>query len=252
MDRRAVKRLILPLALLLAPAWAGAALQFSGSAVSQLDLGNSATLAPGTAFTIFMTIQASSVTDHDMFLASKHGNAADRGWEFNVNGGGSGVLDLSVSALGVTYNFLDGVTVLTPGVWYTVVASYDGTAGFQRLYVNGVRDAETTTTVPASVFNASVNETIGSAGNGTPQTGFYGKIDEVCRWNVALTDEEIRHLAAPVRGLALQYRPANIVYYFSLQEPFAGTVFDKGPNNYKLNATPTAVTLVDSPRLSNP
>ncbi len=82
---------------------------------------------------------------------------------------------------------LAGSTVLSPGTWYHVAGTYDGSV--MRVYVNGVEDGNAS---HSGSLHLDMPLRIGRAG----RVGFMdGVIDEVRVYNRALTPAEIRELA---------------------------------------------------------
>jgi hypothetical protein len=92
------------------------------------------------------------------------------------------------------------LVTITPGVFYHVVATYDGSA--QRLYVNGALvNTSVLTLAPgggAMTFSAD-GLLIGRWDRLAPAFGWNGAIDEVAIYPVTLTDEQIAsHYAAGI------------------------------------------------------
>lgn len=77
--------------------------------------------------------------------------------------------------------------------WYHVVATFDGTD--LAIYVNGTKDTGSQTGSVSGAVNNAIDTLIGARVEGAGTIDhFYGKIDEVMIYNVALTDWEVRKL----------------------------------------------------------
>jgi hypothetical protein len=59
-----------------------------------------------------------------------------------------------------------------------------------RIYINGVLDYETTSSIPADVYSTSIDSYIGGSPNYGSGYYFEGKIDLVQQYNRALTATE--------------------------------------------------------------
>ncbi len=159
---------------------AGKALNFDGTN-DYVDCGNDASLNPTTAITIEAWVKtAESKTAR---IAEKgdwdgHGIYQDKwnGWKGAIHiDGGNG------------YSIKWNKGVPTFNQWYHIALTYDGSA--LRLYVDGV-EKNNISPVNGNLRINSRDFTIGS--NGGAQKFFKGTIDEVCIWNVALTEAQIR------------------------------------------------------------
>jgi len=73
--------------------------------------------------------------------------------------------------------------------WYYVVGVFSPSA-YMRIYINGVLDYETTSSIPADVYSTSIDSYIGGSPNYGSGYYFEGKIDLVQQYNRALTATE--------------------------------------------------------------
>ena len=244
-----MNRLFVFLGLFLSPSIA-LPYQFSLNGNKNIDFGNSARLAPGAAFSWSGWVYMSSAPEaNDGSIVSKAGTTNDRGWRLQINNTNPPTLLFGTSALGVTHIDALGTTAITTGVWTHVAAVYDGSVPSERIYVNGVLDVELTVAVPVSCFNSSVNHRLGTRGDNSFVTSFYGRIQEEYLWNVALTAAEVVRLSSPVKRVGLDIRPQSLSYYHPLDETQTsgtGVIKDYGPNNFKIHGTPTDVTPTNS------
>jgi hypothetical protein len=60
------------------------------------------------------------------------------------------------------------------------------------LYVNGVQDKQSTSSIPASVFNTSINMNIGARNNSNQFLN--GQIDDVRLFNYPLTATQVQNI----------------------------------------------------------
>jgi len=112
---------------------------------------------------------------------------------FNVEIRNTGKVDYdidgpTVCTTGIT---VSGNTVLTSGDWYHVAAVYEaGTRG--AMYINGILDAETFTSVPSAICPNNASWYIGAFNTGDPPgQAFDGYMDEVAIWNISLSSSDI-------------------------------------------------------------
>ena len=143
-----------------------------------VDCGNPTSLQITGELTISAWVKTAD--NGDAMIVSKD-DQTNRCFNFSANlpGGGANYTSLYLfsggSATGVISN-----TLLTAGTWNHVMAVFKPST-YMRIYVNGVLDAENTTSIPSSIDNDPANFLIGkglAAGY-----HFYGNIDEVAVWN---------------------------------------------------------------------
>ena len=135
-----------------------------------------------------------------------------------------------------------GSTTLSPGTWYLVTYTWDGTN--HRLYINGTQDGATTTAWNGSDAANDYGH-IGSYGGGE---FFNGSIDDVRIYNRALSSSEINQMATSYDSqINLNSSPTantsggNINQGLVGYWPFAGNAKDATP--YSNNGTITGATL---------
>jgi uncharacterized repeat protein (TIGR01451 family) len=107
-----------------------------------------------------------------------------------VGGRAAFVLRNSGGDIGV----VTGTTVLTDTYWYHVVAVRDGSAGENRIYVNGTEEGSKPASYSAGFGSPATALNIGWLDYGSQDYHFNGTVDEVAVYNVALSEDEIeRH-----------------------------------------------------------
>ncbi len=119
---------------------------------------------------------------------------------------------------------ITGSTDLLGGIWYHVAATYDGSQ--LKIYVNGRLDG---TINIGSISGIGRDVLVGARyRNGSVNDIFGGTIDELCVWNKALTQEEIRD----TRHLTKYADENNLIAYFQFNEDMADS---KVPDRIKSN-----------------
>ena len=136
---------------------------------------------------------------------SQTGNTNQRKWSLAVNT--SSQLSGGVSSDGSTTNVASGATTLVAGTWYHAVMVYVPSTSV-TLYLNGVQDAQITTTIASSLFDSTAPVWWGLRNDSTT-TSFYfdGRIDDVRVYDRAITEAEIEILTARRR---IAYEPAQL------------------------------------------
>jgi Concanavalin A-like lectin/glucanases superfamily len=93
-----------------------------------------------------------------------------------------------------TSGFILGPAI-TAGTWVFVVGTYSLTAGY-KLYYNGAEVAANTDPAPASISNLGNGPAFGRNRTGGPGfQSYYGGLDEVSVWDIALTADEVLDLS---------------------------------------------------------
>lgn len=112
-------------------------------------------------------------------------NSTSAKWIVRVNGGGQ----LRVEVNG---GYMIGTTLLNDSAWHHVAVSFSGTNLNQaQLYVDG--QLETISSSQAVAVNTNTTSNTVRIGNGTNNTYFDGRIDNVRIWSVALSATEIQN-----------------------------------------------------------
>jgi hypothetical protein len=167
---------------------------FGGS--SYIDLGNPSNLNVGHISVAFW-LQVGSLSA-DSVPASKYTDTT-ASWLFYIDGTGSSgfhnKIRFNITRDGTSESFANKATsddVLTPGVWYHVVGTYDGST--VKLYINGQLQSDSTT-VSGSIFSGSANVKIGAwlpSNSTTLPSG--SKVDDFAIFSRALTATEVANL----------------------------------------------------------
>ncbi len=82
---------------------------------------------------------------------------------------------------------------LATGTWYHVAGVYDSVLQTMKIYINGVAQSTTSTTVPSSIGDDGGRFHVGASHStgGSPSNFYNGVIDEVHLYNSALSDSQI-------------------------------------------------------------
>ncbi|WMW77971.1 LamG-like jellyroll fold domain-containing protein [Flavobacterium sp. 20NA77.7] len=129
---------------------------------------------------------------------------------------------------------LESTTALQPGVWYHISATRSGNTA--KIYINGIEDASTSTTVTPQTNTLPL-----TVGYGGIHTWLKGALDEVRVWNVA------RSLSQIQQGMynALVGNETGLVAYYDFNQGIAGG------NNSTINAALDRTTNVLHGTLTN-
>ena len=144
-------------------------------------------------------------------LGSADGVATTSNWSYQLRYGSSEEnpnlgfqLNTNLGARWVNLN-----ESLTPGTWYHIVITYDGTT--LKFYLNGVLKDENTIGASTITVNEGNMFIMGCAGWGNSNTYYTGNIDEIGIWNKSLILSEI---------LQLYNSDDGIEYYFIFYDDF--------------------------------
>lgn len=123
-----------------------------------------------------------------------------------------------------TRKFVTSTTPCVQGNWYYVTGVYDGSA--IRLYVNGTLQATTSQTGNISAFSSDYKFMIGK----WAYIGRYfsGDIDEVCLWNTALSQTQVRNMMCK----KLNGNESGLVGYWRMNETTGSLLVDKSSGSH--------------------
>jgi len=204
------------------------ALHFTRANSEYVDCGNDASFAAITgAFSLSAWVNVDAI-GNTMWVQGSLKTAGTTtvkgGYSLAVHS--SGKVRFGLRNNGSQSSFLEGTTVLTPGVWYHIVGTYDGAT--QRVYVNGVEENFLATTIVVNVSN-QVSYTIGALNHRddqVPVNYFDGIIDESSVWGLVLTPAQINQLMCQ----KLDGTEAGLVAHYSLDEGAGTLCTDLSPN----------------------
>ena len=156
---------------------------------------------PTTNFSVGAWIKTTSIGDERFFVSHYRDSGGQRaGWEIGTTAAGKfyGEMGIAGSGDGDVGNVAKVPTCISSasindGKWKFCVMTYDGSV--QRLYVNGVADGTTNTTITIG-YHASNAVRIGADYYvGNPILGFTGSLDEIFIFNgTVLTAANIKTL----------------------------------------------------------
>lgn len=179
------------------PVWTdgirGKCLKFNGAS-NYVNCGNPSSLKITGAMTVSFWCKP-VLFGATRIIVSKYltiGN--QRGWQVTTQNGGSfNKIEVYLSLDGTSVpNILTGNTSLLPNEWAHVAFSYIPST-ILNIYVNGVLDATTSSSIVTSIFDNSADVFIGNR-DGLPSNYFSGLIDEVRIYNRALSAKEVMDL----------------------------------------------------------
>lgn len=129
-------------------------------------------------------------------------------YTLDINTSGNVVFD--VSSDGSTNTTVTSGSTISTGEWTHLAAVYTPSTSLQ-IYINGVLDAENTTSIPASLHSGSADLWIGASSVINANNQIDASIDEVRVWSTARSKSQIQdnmfeNLAGDETGLAAYYR----------------------------------------------
>jgi hypothetical protein len=168
-------------------------------------------------------ISLNSKTANKRLIAKwDNGNGANAQFSFLLDVGSGASFDQALFATasglfqsGSVDAVLTGATHLNTGQYYHVCGVRSGTTS--NLYLNGVADTTAgtnTLTYTSNNTTVLVGADIDTGGPTTPQHFMDGRIADVAVWNIALTQTEVRGLAAGARPW--QIRNASLLGWWPL------------------------------------
>jgi hypothetical protein len=182
------------------PTWSdvaqlGNSLDFETSdGVDRVDAGNFAVKGSSLTLTAWIR-QEDPLNDGRILIRSNGNNSADQSWGITVDE--TGEVDFRVMA-GGTWHRIQASSVVTPGVWYHLASTYNGTT--MRLYVNGAQVVSAAHPAGGKLdTNASRTVTLGDSPVGSRP--FDGILDDVRVYDRVLTATEVSALHAEGGGL---------------------------------------------------
>lgn len=164
----------------------GGYLTFNGSTQYVTTSGNTV-LLPTTGLTVSAWAYTGTA---DKFIVDKADSALTQG--YYLAGTSAGPANFRVNTVS-----LAGVTNINNSTWRHIVGTWEPSSSI-RIYINGVLDAITTTSIPASITNPSTDLWLARRRNGADM--WNGRIGQVGVYNRALTDEEIIRSFTALRG----------------------------------------------------
>ena len=150
-------------------------------------------------------------------IVAKYLSAGDqRSYSLEINTAGNLVFNISDDGINVTS--LTGTSALATGQITHVAAVYDP-GNSMSIYIDGVLDATSTTSIPASIYQSAADLWIGATTAINADSLLNGIIDEVRVWNDLRTLTEIRDNI--YRSLDVANEP-NLVAYYRFNDGLAG------------------------------
>ncbi len=224
-----------------------AAMSFTGSSISYIQLPNSALIQPTNAITFATWIKLGALTTNQYVVFTKNNSTSNfeayamaiantgSGYKFRVHkGDGSG-----------TTTYTDAVTSLSVNTWYHAAFTMDNSA--IKVYVNGV--LENTIAVSYGFnYQSGKNVILGGSNESTFNLPLFGNLDNVKFYNRVLSSTEIAALYSSDPNCA-NYVVSNISNSLSACYALNGNGTEPISN---LTATLSAVTsTVDRNNVTN-
>lgn len=140
------------------------------------------------------------------------------------------------------YATIHSTTVPQQEVWYHLAGVYDGDSVY--LYINGIRESSMAFSGNVNTFSSDFQLSIGKWSNAAYQgRHFFGDIDAVSVWNIAMTQTEIRDRMCR----RVSRTTPGLVAYWRMNEPAGNVVGDVTTNGHDGTASNTSITLSGAP-----
>jgi len=185
-----------------------------------VSISNTANFDFTTTFTVSAWVKPDSQLHNYNFIIRKGG--VDNAYALNLNNKISKFEWWVQRVDDGNYSKLISKTVYNHGTWYFLTGTYDGID--TKMYINGVE--ENSTNLPGTI--TTNNDTLKIGGIVTPNLElFKGTIDEVCVWNIALTQEQIQ---STMYTSLIGNEDGLVGYWRFDEEPGTSTAYDSSPN----------------------
>lgn len=213
---RWVKKLLLSSLVFAIPApigWPGVSM---GGVSDRIEVANGRHTGGESEVTVSMWVKPTTWVSTDCLFE----DGADGGyWQNAIYEGTWYTRDSSTGSQGARNNDL-ALPAVSTGVWTHLCFVYSVAGGYKRVYVNGVQEAEHTTSIDA-LTTQGTNCYIGRPVSGTY---FDGEMTDVALWHSALSLQEIELLAkSKAKRMPLQIDAADLVFYLPMDDGVAGT-----------------------------
>jgi hypothetical protein len=176
------------------------AVAFDGDS-DYIDMGNSTTLVPNTAFTISYWARANSFTGYTRMVSKFPTGAGSPSYSYTIlTGNGTGQVRFFVmqaSNTGSGTVLMTNSAEMSVDTWHHIVCTYSGGDNRMRIYVDGdLKTATLTGTVPSSINQGTAKLSLGAnlAGSVANRQYWDGYMDEFSIWNVELTADQISYI----------------------------------------------------------
>ncbi len=209
------------------PGKVGPALSFNGTNQC-VTVSDNSTLDIIGAITIEGWVKLNNISSaHD--IAAKWLGAANCSYRLGVNSSGQAFLVISSNGTcvnaGTTVVGLTGSKVMSTNTWYHIAGVYVPSSSM-TLYINGIKDA-TTTSVPTAIFSGTAELNIGSEQGGNLMSGL---IDQVQVYNYARTQAQT----------VWDYSKGKPTGRWKFDECTGTTAYDASGNGFNGTLTPGA------------
>ncbi len=197
----------------------GHALDFDG-ANDHISVSDNADLDITDELTLESWVSLNTLPpDADEGIVAKYLGAGDqRSYSLEVNTSGNVVFNISDDGTDVTS--LTSATVLATDQMTQVSAVYNpGTS--MSIYINGVLDATSSTSIPASIFTSTADLWIGASTEINADSLLNGVIDEVRIWDDVRTADEINDNIYRSLDVANE---SNLVAYYKFDDGIASGI----------------------------
>lgn len=122
-------------------------------------------------------------------IIAKQGGSGVRSWSINTESSSS-LYRFTIASNGSTSHSVDSSTQIQTGRWVHITGVFEPSSRLS-IYVNGVLDNSSTTSIPASQYTANGLPTLIGARNGCGNCYFDGRVSQIKIYDYVRTDEQI-------------------------------------------------------------
>jgi len=177
------------------------AVEFDGAS-DYIDLGNSTTLAPASAFTLSIWALADDFENTYQRMISRYTSGGSPTYSYVLlNEETTGKVRFQVypsSNTGSGIYVLTDNVVMTAGTWHHIVATFSGGNSRMRIYVDGslVDTTLVNGPVPSAINRPAIKLALGHNldGSGAYHRTWDGALDEFSLWDVELTADQVSYI----------------------------------------------------------
>jgi len=131
----------------------------------------------------------------------------------------------AANILGTSADVITGTTIINPGTWYHVAATFDPVADVLKVYVNGILEG-TNSAASLNPAPSSQSLKLGCYGNSPAGSWLNGSMDEVRIWNTIRTQPQI----AASMSVTIPSSSSGLVAYYQFNESSGLTTSDNSLN----------------------
>jgi len=205
---------------LMSPAGASNALNFDG-ANDYVAIPSASQLMLLSGWTLETWVKRASSGAQHSLIEKYNWAGGTGGYALRITASGQA---MAANVSGTSDNSVFGTTVLAPGIWYHLAATFNPGTTSLKVYVNGVLEG-TNNSAGLPPANSSVTLKLGARGDDA-STPLNGSMDEARVWNLERTQAQI----AASRSVTIPGNSSGLVAYYQFNESSGLTAADMTGN----------------------